>query len=487
MKHPAMDRRQFLRGALVAGAATAVPGLAACQTEAGRNRTSPTPGTAAGVPQELIDEAAQFKGSPANTLSQKQYLESANGAIDRAVKQFASQTGATINNVVVNTDEGNFIAKQDAAVKAGNVQDMAFVAASRFVAQMHDLDDILDVTAEVEQLQQKYGAVGAAAEANLKIDGKWWGIPYYTIGGGGWWLRKDWLEAKGITREQLKSFQDLRGAMLEISDPAQKRYGWGVSVNRSNDGNVLIESVINHWGGSFTADDGRKVVFNSPETVAAVQFLAETYTDPKYKNMLPPGVMSWTDTGNNEAWLAGIVGGTLNSASIYAQSKSTGNPVYNNTWAFAGFTGPGTDKPLNAINVDTMAFVVFKGSKNPGLAKVLAKYLVANDAFLNLAKEAGALVYPAYEKIWDADPFYRTGDPYFPVAHSLVTADLPFRTTTGYNFPQPASSGRNAALSAYILTDMMGEIIQKGTAVPAAVATAHQRIVQAFEQLGIKQ
>jgi multiple sugar transport system substrate-binding protein len=482
-----MGRRQFLRGALVVGAAAAVPGVAACQTEEGKARTNPTPATAAGVPQELIDEAAQFKGTTANTLSQKQYLETANGAIDRAVKQFASQTGTTINNVTVNTDEGNFIAKQDAAVKAGDVQDMAFVAASRFVAQLHELGDIEDVTAEVDQLQQKYGAVGAAAEANLKIDGKWWGIPYYTIGGGGWWLRKDWLEAKGITREELTSFEDLRDAMLEISDPAQKRYGWGVTVNRSNDGNVFIESVINHWGGSFTADDGRKVVFNSPETVAAVQFLADIYRDPKYKNMLPPGVMSWTDTGNNEAWLAGILGATLNSASIYAQSKSTGNPVYANTWAFEGFTGPATDKPLNAINIDTMAFVIFKGGKNAGLAKVLAKYLAAGEAFLGLAKEAGALVYPAYEGIWDTDPFYRTGDPYFPVAHSLVTADLPFVTKTGYHFPQPASSGRNAALSAYILTDMMGEIIQKGTAVPTAVATAHQRIVQAFTQLGIKQ
>ena len=41
--------------------------------------------------------------------------------------------------------------------------------------------------------------------------------------------------------------------------------------------------------------------------------------------------------------------------------------------------------------------------------------------------------------------------------------------------------------SQYVLSDMMGDIIQKGTKVPDAVKAAHDRMVQLFEQLGIKQ
>ena len=40
-----------------------------------------------------------------------------------------------------------------------------------------------------------------------------------------------------------------------------------------------------------------KVQFNSPETVAAFEWLAETYDrNGKYAAMLPPGVESWSDT-----------------------------------------------------------------------------------------------------------------------------------------------------------------------------------------------
>jgi multiple sugar transport system substrate-binding protein len=44
--------------------------------------------------------------------------------------------------------------------------------------------------------------------------------------------------------------------------------------------------VINACGGA--SDDGKKVILNSPETVAAVTFLADIYTNAKCKNMLPP-------------------------------------------------------------------------------------------------------------------------------------------------------------------------------------------------------
>ena len=62
--------------------------------------------------------------------------------------------------------------------------------------------------------------------------------------------------------------------------------------------------VIQSFGGAVVDSSGKKVIFNSPQTVEAVKWLQETYTSEKYKKMLPPGVESWTDTGNNEAWLA---------------------------------------------------------------------------------------------------------------------------------------------------------------------------------------
>ncbi len=66
--------------------------------------------------------------------------------------------------------------------------------------------------------------------------------------------------------------------------------------------------IIQAFGGRAVDETGKKVTFNSPETVAGVQWLADVYTKPEYKKALPPGVESWTDTSNNEAYLAGKLG-----------------------------------------------------------------------------------------------------------------------------------------------------------------------------------
>ncbi len=464
------------------GAALAVPSMASCRTEASKTRNAPPQSSSASVPKDLLGEAKEFKGQTVRTLSTRQYFDEANTAVENILKTFAKDTKTTVKNASFNADEGNFVAKQQAAVKAGNVADMAFVDAGRFVSQMQELDLIEDVTDVVDEVVGKLGPAGGTAEYALKIDGKWWGIPFYTMGSG-WFARKDWLEEKGIAYDDLKTLEDIRDAALEISGDG--RYGWGLTVNRGGDANGLVESTVNTYGGGISDDAGEKVVFKSDETIEAVRFLAEIYTSDKYKPMLPPGVMSWTDTGNNEAYLAGVTGVTLNSYSVYAEAKATGNKVHPVTWTFPGFAGPATDISLTTAGV--MAFVIFKGAKNPGLAKVVAKYLASGDGLLPLAKDSGAMVYPAYEKVWKSDPFYLEGDPIFKPTYELSTKELPIETTTGYHYPQDTSPGRGAVGQAYILTDMMGEIIQKGVKVETAVDHAHQRMVQTFEQLGFKQ
>jgi multiple sugar transport system substrate-binding protein len=255
-------------------------------------------------------------------------------------------------------------------------------------------------------------------------------------------------------------------------------------VNRSGDANGFIENVINTYGGAIASNDGQKVVLNSPETVQAVSFIGDIYTNPKYKPMLPPGIESWTDSSNNENWLAGIIGFTRNQYSVYADSKTKGNPVYANTHPFIDGIGPASPRPITFGQ--SQAFVVFKGAKNPDLAKQVAKYLVSGTPLLGVAKEAPGLVNPAWDKVWDSDPYYSSGDPAFAALRKITQQPLPLTTSTGYAFPQTPSSGQQASVAAYLLTDMMQSVVQ-GTRPAEAVATAHDRMVQIFEQQGLAQ
>ncbi|PRY20586.1 extracellular solute-binding protein [Pseudosporangium ferrugineum] len=453
-------------------------GLAAC----GGTSDSPT-AAPPDVPKDLLDAAASMKGSSMGILSQKLYSNAANAALDSSIAAFAKATGTKIENSLVQADAGDVVAKIDAEVKGGVARDLAFMTDSRFIAQFHGLGDLEDVTDVVKALTAKYGEPCAEAKNFCVFDGKWYAIPYHFIGIGSF-LRKDWMQEKGITPKDVYSWEEIRDVCLAISDPGKRRFGWGMTVNRSGDANGTIEALINAYGGAIASNDGRKVTFDSPETVQAVTFLGDIYTNPKYKPMLPPGVASWTDTSNNENWLAGILGYTRNSFSVYADSKTKKNPVYANTHVFSDCTGPATDKSL--LLGQSQGFVVFKGAKNPALAKLLAQYLVSAPALVGVSKEAPGLVMPAWEKVWDADPFFTSGDPGFPMLRTMSQQPLPLETKNGLKFPQKASAGQQAVVAAYVLTDMMQQVVQ-GTAPAQAVKSAHAKMVQIFTQQGLPQ
>jgi multiple sugar transport system substrate-binding protein len=450
-------------------------GLAAC----GSTAKSPTSAQAE-VPKELLDAAASAKGSSMGVLSQKLYSNAANEALNSSIRKFADATGTKIENSLVQADAGDVVAKIDAEVKGGVARDLAFMTDSRFVAQFHSLGDLEDVTDVVQALTAKYGEPSAEAKNYCVFDGKWYAIPYHFIGIGSF-LRKDWMQDKGITPKDVYSWEELRDLCLAISDPAKRRFGWGMTVNRSGDGNGMIEALLNAYGGSVASNDGQKVTFDSPETVQAVTFLGDIYTNPKYQPMLPPGVASWTDTSNNENWLAGILGYTRNQFSVYADSKTKKNPVHENTHVFPDCIGPATDKSL--LLGQSQGFVVFKGAKNPTLAKLLAQYLVSAPALLGVAKEAPGLVMPAWDKVWDADPFFTSGDPAFPMLRKISQQPLPLSTKNGLTFPQKANAGQQAVDAAYVLTDMMQQVVQ-GTTPARAVTAAHTKMVQIFTQQG---
>jgi len=427
--------------------------------------------------------ADKFKGQTLNMISRNEYFKSAEQALDASLQDWAKQLGIKVNNDRVNVDTGDFATKVDAAVKAGNPPDLVYV--DRFLSQFVQLGDLTDMADSVAQAQQVFGPVEDGSKINLMIDGKWWCLPYFA-GANGWFLRKDWLAEKNIKPTDIKTFEQLRDAALAISDPSKNRFGWGLTTNTGGDGTGTVTSAVYAYGGAVYSNDGKKVVFNSPETVTAVSFLADIYTNAKYKNMLPPGVNGWTDTSNNEAWLAGTLGITQNAYTLYAQSFATKNPVYDQTAIAPGFIGPATEQVIATPGSGYLA--IPKGAKNAELAKATALYLIGGPAFLNLAKPSLGLILPTYKNQWNADPFYTTGDPSFPALRQIIEGKLPITTKTGYAFPQsPSPIYEQGVNGQHILNDMMGSIIQKGVKPADAVKAAHDQLVQVAKQLGLPQ
>src|SRR5262249_25952974 len=152
------------------------------------------------------------------------------------------------------------------------------------------------------------------------FDGEWWGVPFFTRAGG-WYVRKDILTAAGVDLASgFSSLDQRRDIGLKVSDSGSKMWGWGLTINRSGDGRALVENTLYDFGSKIQDETGDIVTFNSPESIAALQWLKETYGDDKWSAMLPPGVNAWTDTDNNQAFLAGTIAMTQNAGTLYAKA-----------------------------------------------------------------------------------------------------------------------------------------------------------------------
>ncbi len=463
-----------------ASGTTAAGSAVSGTTAAGTTASGASTGVAGTIPPPAADK---FKGQTLTMISRNEYFKESEQALDAVLQDWAKTLGIKVQNDRINVDTGDYASKVDAAVKSNIAPDLIYV--DRFLSQFVQLGDLTDMADAVQQAQEVYGPLEDGAKINLQIDGKWWCLPYFA-NGNGWFARKDWLAEKGIDPKSLKTFEQVRDAALAISDPSKNRFGWGLTTNTGGDGTGTVTSVVYAYGGAVVSNDGKKVVFNSPETIAAVQFLTDIYTNPKYKNMLPPGVNGWTDTSNNEAWLAGTLGITQNAYTLYAQSFATKNPVYNQTAILPGFTGPATDQVIATPGSGYLA--IPKGAKNPDLAKATALHLVGGPAFLSLAKPSLGLIMPTYKNIWNSDPFYTQGDPSFPALRQIIEGKLPITTKTGYAFPQsPSPIYEQGVNGQHILNDMMGSIILKGAKVQDAVKQAHDQLVAVANQLGLPQ
>ena len=215
----------------------------------------------------------------------------------------------------------------------------------------------------------------------------------------GYFIRGDKLKEAGIDPESLTTWDARRDAALAMSDPENEFWGWGMTPNQSGDGWGGMTGILNAFGGHFTDETGTKVEFDTPETVAAFEWIAETYDrDGKYADMLPPGIESWTDSSNNEAYLAGKIGYTLNSFSIYAQAKRDDNPVFSKTLVLNAPTANNGDSRDGGQTTGWLS--IFKGAPNVDLAKKLALDLLAPENFNKMSSVAGGLFNPAFADLW---------------------------------------------------------------------------------------
>ena len=457
-----MSRRDFLRNS----AATGVAAFAA---------SSPL--------QLLAQDEQELPSGMSGTLAviqRTEYFEAVQTAIRDTVQAFADDNGVELDISTANPEAfGDFLSKMQAAVAAGNPPDIAY-SSNISIAQMTLLGLVEDVTDVVETLETSFGTMmpGTNAAKNGLIDGEWKSIPF-TTSATGYYNRRDRLVDGDIDLDALETFDQRRDAALATSDPDGEYWGWGATPNQSGDGFGFLMQVINGHGGSFTDETGLVVTFDSPETLAALEWITETYTGEMYADMLPPGILSWTDISNNEAYLAGTIGYTHNAFSIYAQLIRDESEYFEHTMLMRAPLGPANMRQDAGSN---SWLTIFKGASNVDLAKELAVKLIDPATFTPISALSGGLNMPAYEDGWTDDLL--AVDPNFAIIKDLVSIEEPF---VGSSWPAEPSAAISAIQAQGVVEQMVANVTA-GRMTPAeALTDAHNIIVDIFEEGGIMQ
>lgn len=460
-----LSRRQALK---LMGASASMAMLAACVAP-----TAPTGGAA------TEGGAAPATAPTSMTVAhRKEYFQEMETIFSDAVKAWATENNVEVETTVVAAEATeDFVPKTLAAVEAGNPPD--FIYHVRLTQQLYFYNALQDISDTVEQAIASYGQPSKGHTRNNNIEGKWWAVPFINSGGGQF-ARRSLFEAIGVDPlTDFGTYDAIREACLEVSNPDQQIYGWGRTVNKGGDGQGGVTEILQNWGSQITNADMTELTFNSPETIAAVEWLAELYTSEKYAPMLPPGVLAWTDSSNNEAYLAGNIVYTANAASVYAKAKADGNPVFEDTVVLNVAVGPRGEQLIGGGGDGQM--YVPTGAAATDLAKQLALHMLNPDIFLPISLVSAGLFLPAYEAYFSMEPVVKA----FEADENLKRmGEQRQGDFVGLSDPADPNPYFDALSAQAVFNDMILEVITAGVAPADAVANAEARMRQIGEEMG---
>ena len=326
-----VTRRHML---LMLGVAASLPLAAAC----GQQASTPAPKTEA-KPAEAPKPAATT--APAAPAAQAQPTAAAKPAKPAAQAPAAVPPAGTLSFWLYKTRLDPFDKYRTERIQAWSKQanvpvDVIEIGTSDYgkkipaAIESKTLPDVLEAGDDWTLLLQPRGLVADVSDVFQKIDaeqkwapgakavatwpdGKQYIIP---IGTSANLLiaRDDLLKEAGLTPPP-QTWADL----FEYSAKAQRpprTFGLGQALSNTSDANRWID-MLQSYGVRIADDQGKKATFGNfqKEAVEVIQIIADGYAT---KKVFPPGVLTWDQTGDNDAFQAGRTLFAFNPLSIPA-------------------------------------------------------------------------------------------------------------------------------------------------------------------------
>jgi multiple sugar transport system substrate-binding protein len=203
-------------------------------------------------------------------------------------------------------------------------------------------------------------------------------------------------------------------------------------------------------------DDSNNVVLDSPETVGALEYAVQLYSN------FIEGVLSWLDPSNNKAFLSDQIGVTENGISIYTVAKNSPDPALQAIAADMNHAnlpiGPVGHPTELQLMLNTYAYGY---TKYPNAVREYLRFMWEREQVDAWLRAANGYVSPPLPA-WDDNPVW-TDDPKV----TPFRDGLKYALDNGYSGSLGKASA--AAMGDFLVVDMFAEA-STGNQTPKAAA-----------------
>jgi ABC-type glycerol-3-phosphate transport system substrate-binding protein len=452
-------RRDILRaaGLLAVGAVV----VSACASE---EEPSAPSGTQAAKPQETFAQPSVPLSGDLKILLWSHFVPSHDDWFDKFVRDWGAKVG--VNVTVDHIDQAQITTRTAAEIQAGQGHDLIQYIAplSQFEPSVLDMKDVVD---EANSRWGKQLELCRKSSFNPATDKFYAYSPGWVPDPGNY--RRSLWEPVGLSNGPTTWDELLTGAG-EIK--SSKGIQLGLGMSQEIDSNMVLRALMWSYGAS-EQDENEKVVINSPETIAAVEYMTRLY-----KAAMTPEVFSWNAASNNQGLVAGKLSYIVNSISAWRTAQENNPAVADDTYFVKALGGPST--ALNAQHV-LYNWIIPRHATGVDAAKEFLLHYTANFASATYNSKlydisAWSRLTPDLNAWLDSDPFGAQ-----PADKLKLLKDaVPWSANIGH--PGPASTAIGEVFSTFIIPNMFARAA-RGEATPEqAVAEAEARINPIFDK-----
>lgn len=449
-----LPRRDVLRMAGLAafGAATA----AGCASE----ETGPagSKDTTAGAPEETFSEPAGKLSGELKILMWSHFVPSHDKWFDRFAKEWGAKVGVKVT--VDHIDTAQVPTRIAAEVAAGQGHDLVqhISPLSQFEPSVNDMKDV------TEEAVKRWGEqLPLCRKSSLNpATGK-----FYAYSPG-------WVPDPGNVRISLwkdvglpagpKTWDELLEGGAEIKKSKGVQLGLGMS--QEIDSNMVGRGLLWSFGASIQ-DANEKVVLNSDEAVAAVEFMTRLF-----RQTMTDEVFSWNAASNNQGLVAGKLSYVVNSISAYRTAQGTNARVAEDTMFVPALRGP---KAALAAQHVMYNWIVPKHAQGIDAAKEFLLHYTAN--YASAAYQSQLYDFCAWSKLTPQLDSWLKKDPFGSKPAdklALLTEATGWSTNVGH--PGPANTAVGEVFNTFIIPNMYARAARGEVSAKQAVADAAAQV-----------